>query len=268
MDEDSQINQKLYEYQQKREGESVCPTNFDYSQCTDDEWIARLLSDPIIKELFEKLKKENEELIGLQVENQKLTNMLHELSGTAEEITLGDFLGPKSLGQRPVQSQPPVQPESGFWSRLFKGGGWDMEKLNQLPTQTGCPVYTRKLNFNKCEMNTIVDFLLKDPRILKYLMKNRMEEYNALIKNRELNTVDLKDENYRLKFNINRAHRVAGTTSPLKLNWKMSYAEGGKMRRRLTHRLVRKSRLTHRRLVRKSRLTHRRLVRKSHKSRR
>jgi hypothetical protein len=111
-------------------------------------------------------------------------------------------------------------------------------------------------------VNAIVGFLLNDARILEYLMNKHMKEYTALIENRALkdeykmienrelnaknemvenresNTNVLKklmDENYLLKFNINRAHRLAGTKSPLRLNWHASYqdAEGGKMRRGL-----------------------------------
>lgn len=151
-----------------------------------------------------------------------------------------------------------------------------MEKLNQPQgRQTGCPVYTRKLNFNQCHVNAIVDFLLTNTRIAQYLMTNATKEYNALIENNALRKEneklpglnELKEQNRLLGFQINVAHRERGTRSPVQNPpWKMPYPElslvneyynykheGGKMRRR---RLVRKSR----RLVRKTR---RRLVRKT-----
>ncbi len=152
-----------------------------------------------------------------------------------------------------------------------------MEKLNQL-RQTGCPVYTQKLNFNQCEMNSIVDFLLANDRIAQYLMTNRTEEYNALIVNNTLRNEneklpglnELEDQKRLLVFKINVVHRGRGTTSPVgRIDWKMPNLQGGvKMHRRFTRRrIARKSRRIarkSRRIARKSR----RLVRKSYKSHR
>jgi hypothetical protein len=266
MNED-EINRQLYAYQQQRSGPSVCPTQFDYSNCNDD-WIAKLLSDPMIPMLLndvniqnENLKKENAEVTRLQIENQELTRMARELSDVIEETTLDDFLGPKSSGQGQVKSQPLVQsqPPKGFMSRWFgQGGGLDLNRLNTIQQRqpVGCPVYTKKMNFNQCDVNAIVDFLLKDARISEHLMTHSTNDFNALIENRALRAEnetlkslfpDLNKLNRELVFKVNSAHRIAGTKSPLKLNWKMSYAQGGKV-----HRQTRRRRRRRRRRVRRT----------------
>ena len=306
MDPESQINQQLYAYHQQRNATPDCPTQFDYSQCTD-EWIAKLLSDPIIQQIYdevnvqnERLRTENAERMELQKEIELRTGWLSDVQEPAYTLTglIGAKLRPGSAPAAPAApapaapaapappAPPPSQQQQSSFSERLKGfaqlfgsksqpkKGWDMEQLNQPQgRQTGCPVYTRKLNFNQCDVNAIVDFLLTNTRIAQYLMTNATKEYNALIENNALRKEneklpglnELNEQNRLLGFKINVAHRERGTRSPVQNPpWKMPYPTsdeafeyynhgGGKMRRR---RLVRKSR----RLVRKTR---RRLVRKT-----
>ena len=298
MDVKSQINQQLYTYHQQRNATPDCPTQFDYSQCTD-EWIAKLLSDPIIQQIYdevnvqnERLRTENAERMELQKEIELRTGWWSDVQEPAVTLTglIGAKLRPGSAPAPPPPAAPapppppppPSQQQQSSFSEMFAQlfgsksqpkEGWDMEKLNQPQgRQTGCPVYTRKLNFNQCHVNAIVDFLLTNPRIAQYLMTNNTKEYNALIENNALRKEneklplnELKEQNRLLGFKINFAHMERKTRSPVQNPpWQMSYPTsdeafeyynhgGGKMRRRL----VRKSR---RRLVRKTR---RRLVRKS-----
>ena len=298
MDPESQINQQLYTYHQQRNATPDCPTQFDYSQCTD-EWIAKLLSDPIIQQIYDevnvqnkRLRTENAERMELQKEIELRTGWWSDVQEPADTLTglIGAKLRPGSAPAPPPPAAPapppPSQQQQSSFSERLKGfaqlfgsksqpkKGWDMEKLNQPQgRQTGCPVYTRKLNFNQCHVNAIVDFLLTNTRIAQYLMTNATKEYNALIENNALRKEneklpglnELKEQNRLLGFKINVAHRERGTRSPVQNPpWKMTYPEfmsypaldehvGGKMRRRL----VRKTR---RRLVRKTR---RRLVRKT-----
>jgi hypothetical protein len=151
-----------------------------------------------------------------------------------------------------------------------------MANFNLKSQKTGCPVYTQKLNFDQCEKNSIVDFLLSNDRIAQYLMINHTKEYNALIENnalrKEIEKIMPKlHELYRqkrlLEWNINAEYRKRGAQSPIKKPWRMSYAgeggeipgdgwdwemssKGGKMRRHFTRRrIARKTR----RIARKTR---------------
>ena len=245
------INDKLYEYYQQSSAPSMCPTQFNYSNCNDNKWIERLVSNPMIPELLfsvlndqnMNLKKENEVIKRVQDENQKLTRMWTTLQnpGMIEQTTMDDFLGTTSSGQPQPQPQPqPQQQSKGFFSWFGKGGGgFDFDKLStpQQMQPAGCPVYSKKLDFNECsDVNTIVDFLLNDARISQYLMN--YDETNALIENKALkienetlkrrypNWNQLMEDNRKLAIQINKAHRIAGTQSPLKIHWKMSYGEG------------------------------------------
>ena len=303
-DVESQINEELYKYYKNRDAKPDCPIQFDYSQCTD-EWIATLLNDPIISQIYdevnvqnERLRKENAERMELQDEIELRTGWLSDVQEPAGTLTglIGAKLRPGSAPPPPPPPSPPPSPpppppppsqqqQSSFSERL-KGfaqlfgskskptKGWDMEKLKQpRGRQTGCPVYTQKLNFNQCDVNAIVDFLLTNTRIAQYLMTNDTKEYNALIENNALRKEneklpglnELKEQNRLLGFKINVAHRERGTRSPVQdPPWRMSYAgeggipgngwkmssEGGKMRRHFTcRRIARKTR----RIARKTR---------------
>jgi hypothetical protein len=231
------INTELYNrYQLQDEKQSMCPTQFDYSNCKDTKWIERLLNPSLIPIIFSainaqnvNLEKENTKIKELQIQNQKLIRIDRDMSGVIEKKTLDDFLGTRSSGQ---QQQQPQSQSKGFFSWFGKGGGFDFDKLNAIPMQDRCPLYSQKLSFNKCrDVNEIVDFLLNDARISQYLMNY---DATALIKNNELKMENetlkpllpgLIKENEELAFRINNAHRIAGTQSPLKMNWGMSYGD-------------------------------------------
>jgi hypothetical protein len=236
------INTELYNrYQLQDENQSMCPTQFDYSNCKDTKWIERLLNlqSSLIPRIFSainaqnvNLEKENKKIKELQIQNQKLIRIDRDMSGVIEEKTLDDFLGTRSSGQQ-QQQQPQPQESKGFLSRWFgTGGAFDFDRLNTIPMQDRCPLYSQKLSFNKCrDVNEIVDFLLNDARISQYLMNY---DATALIKNNELKMENetlkpllpgLIKENGELVFRINNAHRIAGTQSPLKMNWRMSYGD-------------------------------------------
>ena len=314
------INDKLYEYYKQFPGPAMCPTQFDYSNCNDDErWIVRLLDNPMTTSLFFQklfsvvdaqninLKKENEDIKGAQEQNQILTRLWTKLQnpGVIEKTTLDDFLGtsgqppqqqqqlqqpqqqqlqqPPQQLQQLQQQQPPQPPQSnGFFGKWFgTGGALDLAKMNSTPKPAGCPVYAKKLDFNECsDENAIIDFLLNDARISQFIMKydksNTMHENNELkIENENLkrsypNWNQLMKDNITLAFNINKAHRIAGTRSPLIGDWKMNqdyrlpafkirpdydYADqGGKKTRKITRKKTTKFKI-YRRNYRKNRKT-------------
>ena len=239
------INTELYNrYQSQDEKQSMCPTQFDYSNCNDTKWIERLLNlqSSLIPRIFSainaqnvNLEKENKKIKELQIQNQKLIRIDRDMSGVIEEKTLDDFLGTRSSGQQQQQQQPQPQPQEskGVFAKWFgTGGGFDFDRLNTIPMQDRCPLYSQKLSFNKCrDVNEIVDFLLNDARISQYLMNY---DATALIKNKELKMENetlkpllpgLIKENEELAFRINNAHRIAGTQSPLKMIWRMSHGD-------------------------------------------
>ena len=257
------INDKLYEYYKQFPGPAMCPTQFEYSNCNDDKWVERLLEilmdNPISDSVFEKffriindqnihLNKENEEIKRANDQNQKLTRIWTTLQNpnVIKETTLDDFLG--TSGQPPQQQPPPQPPQQqqqqqqppqqqqqqskGLLSWFGIGGAWDLAKMNSTPNPAGCPIYAKKLDFNKCsDEDAIVDLLLNDARILQYLINH--DETNMMKANKELklenenlkrsypNWKQLIEDNRELAFNINKAHRIAGTKSPVILDWKM-----------------------------------------------
>ena len=262
-DPDELLKSLLLDYQRSRNADTKCPAEFDYTTCNDND-ISILLSDPNLKSIFDNilaendnLKKENAVLTGALREKKELTDMLSELDG----LTLDDFIGPKVSKVSPSASPAPAPaPAPGSQP---KPQGWMDRILNRIsgPSQSPppsqpqlqrqpCPLYSQKLGFNKCNVAVIYNFLLNNSKIAHYLMERHTEVFNLIVENKSLRDENEKltqlspdlnkllEEIEGLKFRVNVIYREKlQKPSPLKIKWKMSYADGGrKMRSRRGHR--------------------------------
>jgi len=252
-DPDELLKSLLLDYQRSRNADAKCPAEFDYRPCNDKD-ISILLSDPNLKSIFDNIraendnfKKENAVMTEALREKKKLTDMLSELDG----LTLDDFIGPKvskadtgtpSASVLPPSSPPlfasPPPKSQGWMDRIFKRAPPSMAPQSQ-PTR--CPLYSQKLDFTKCNVAVIYNFLLNNSKIAGYLMERHTEVFNLIVENKSLRDENEKlkllipelkkmlEEIEGLKFRVNVIYREKlHKPSPFKLNWKMSYADGGR----------------------------------------